>query len=156
MRKVIGTTEDRLNRFISMCLEWQRDLRNMVYHPAAYYFTNFHLGKVKKELIGDLRNTVVDRDWAIDKMNEISLGRAESEIKNGYKANNRTIYNETNRKATATRQLDLFADTVNVPHKKNVAKKTKLTVNKTNEAKVVELINEMLSLGYKVTLERKI
>jgi len=53
-------------------------------------------------------------------------------------------------------QLDLFADTVNVSHKKNVAKKTKLTVNKTNEAKAVELINEMLSLGYKVTLERKI
>lgn len=154
MRKVIGTTEDRLNRFMSMCLEWQRDLRNMVYHPAAYYFTNFHLGKVKKELIGDLKNTVIDRDWAIDKMNEISLGRAENEIKNGYKAQNRTIYNETNRKVTSTRQLDLFADTET--NKKKTNKTAKVTVNKTTETKTIELINEMLSLGYKVTLERKI
>lgn len=149
MKKVIGTTEDRLNRFMSMCLEWQRDLRNLVYHPAAYYFTNFHLGKVKKEIIGDLKNTVIDRDWAIDKMNEISLGRAENEIKNGYKAQNRTIYNETNRKVTSTRQLDLFADT-------ETNKTAKVTVNKTTETKTIELINEMLSLGYKVTLERKI
>ena len=153
MKKVIGTTEDRLNRFMSMCLEWQRDLRNMVYHPAAYYFTNFHIGKVKKGLIGDLRNVVIDRDWAIDKMNEISLGRAESEVKNGYKAQNRTIYNETNRKTISVRQLDLFATDT---ESKNTTKKVKVTASKTNEAKTVELINEMLSLGYKVTLERKI
>ena len=156
MRKVIGTTEDRLNRFMSMCLEWQRDLRNMVYRPAAYYFTNFHLGKVKKELIGDLKNTVIDRDWAIDKMNEISIGRAENEIKNGYKAQNRTIYNETNRKVTATRQLNLFTDTEETVTNKKTTKKAKVIVNKTTEVKTVELINEMLSLGYKVTLERKI
>ena len=46
VKKVIGTTEDRLNRFMQMCLEWQRDLRCFVYHPAAYYFTNYHIGKV--------------------------------------------------------------------------------------------------------------
>lgn len=152
MRKVIGTTEDRLNRFMSMCLEWQRDLRNMVYHPAAYYFTNFHLGKVKKGIIGDLKNVVIDRDWAIDKMNEISLGRAESEIRNGYKAQNRTIYNETNRKATSVRQLDLFTNTENVSAKKKTVKKDVTNV----DTKAVELINEMLSLGYKVTLEKKL
>ena len=152
MRKVIGTTEDRLNRFMSMCLEWQRDLSNMVYHPAAYYFTNFHLGKVKKGIIGDLKNVVIDRDWAIDKMNEISLGRAESEIRNGYKAQNRTIYNETNRKATSVRQLDLFTNTENVSAKKKTVKKDVTNV----DTKAVELINEMLSLGYKVTLEKKL
>lgn len=156
MRKVIGTTEDRLNRFMSMCLEWQRDLRSMVYHPAAYYFTNFHLGKVKKGIIGDLKNVVIDRDWAIDKMNEISLGRAEGEIRNGYKAQNRTIYNETNRKATSVRQLDLFANTENVSAKKKAVKKG-ITNKVTNvDTKAVELINEMLSLGYKVTLEKKL
>lgn len=156
MRKVIGTTEDRLNRFMSMCLEWQRDLRNMVYHPAAYYFTNFHLGKVKKGIIGDLKNVVIDRDWAIDKMNEISLGRAESEIRNGYKAQNRTIYNETNRKATSVRQLDLFANTENVSAKKKTVKKDVINKVANVDTKAVELINEMLSLGYKVTLEKKL
>ena len=90
VKKVIGTTEDRLNRFMQMCLEWQRDLRSFVYHPAAYYFTNYHIGKVKQTLLGDLKNTVIDRDWAIDKMNEISLTRAENEIKLGYNAQNRT------------------------------------------------------------------
>ena len=144
MRKVIGTTEDRLNRFMSMCLEWQRDLRNLVYHPAAYYFTNFHIGKVKKELLGDLRNTVIDRNWAIDKMNEISIIRTETEVNNGYKAQNRTIYNENNRNSLSVRQLDLFAE----------GKKT--NSKKHNDTKAVELINEMLSLGYKVTLEKKI
>jgi hypothetical protein len=136
-----------------MCLEWQRDLRNMVYHPAAYYFTNFHLGKVKKGIIGDLKNVVIDRDWAIDKMNEISLGRAESEIRNGYKAQNRTIYNETNRKATSVRQLDLFTNTENVSAKKKKTVKKDVT---NVDTKAVELINEMLSLGYKVTLEKKL
>ena len=137
-KKVIGTTEDRLNRFMSMCLEWQRDLRNFIYHPAAYYFTNYHLGKVKKELIGDLRNVVIDREWAIDRMNGISLTRAENEVKSGFKANNRTIYSENNRK---TRQLDLFADN---------DKNGKL------DKKAVELINVMLERGYKVTLERTV
>ena len=155
MRKVIGTTEDRLNRFMSMCLEWQRDLRSGIYHPAAYYFTNFHLGKVKKEMLGDLKNVVVDRDWAIDKMNEISLGRAESEIKSGFKAQNRTIYNKENRKATSLRQLDLFASTENV-NKKKSAKKTVTAKIDSVDTKAVKLMNELLSLGYKVTLEKKI
>ena len=151
MRKVIGTTEDRLNRFMSMCLEWQRDLRSGIYHPAAYYFTNFHLGKVKKEMLGDLKNVVVDRDWAIDKMNEISIGRAESEIKSGFKAQNRTIYNKENRKATSLRQLDLFESTENVNKKKTVTTKVDSV-----DTKAVKLMNELLSLGYKVTLEKKI
>lgn len=153
MKKVIGTTEDRLNRFMSMCLEWQRDLRNRVYHPAAYYFTNFHLGKVSKELLGDLKNVVIDRDWAIDKMNEISLTRAEKEIGNGFKANNRTIYNETNRKTSSTRQLDLFGKTTAtvIKHKK---KNTKTTA--THDEKTAALLNELLSMGYKVTLEKKL
>jgi hypothetical protein len=154
MQKVIGTTEDRLNRFMSMCLEWQRDLRNGIYHPAAYYFTNYHLGKVKKEMLGDLKHVVVDRDWAIDKMNEISLFRAENEIGNGFNANNRTIYNKTNRKASATRQLDLFGNTTTV---KTKTKQKKTTATKLSpDTKAFELMNELLSLGYKVTLEKKV
>lgn len=155
VKKVIGTTEDRLNRFMQMCLEWQRDLRSFVYHPAAYYFTNYHIGKVKQTLLGDLKNTVIDRDWAIDKMNEISLTRAENEVKLGYNAQNRTIYNQTNRKTASQRQLNLFED-VKPTEAKAVTKRKSTkkveTVSKFAGISDVELLNEVLS-RYKTMLE---
>ena len=155
VKKVIGTTEDRLNRFMQMCLEWQRDLRSFVYHPAAYYFTNYHIGKVKQTLLGDLKNTVMDRDWAIDKMNEISLTRAENEIKLGYNAQNRTIYNQTNKKTAAQRQLNLFEDVkpIKTTTKRKSTKKN-ATVSKFAGISDVELLNEVLS-RYKTMLENK-
>ena len=138
MKKVIGTTEDRLSRFMSMCLAWQLDMRNNVYHPSAYYFTRFHIGKVSKELIGDLRNVVIDRNWAIDKMNEISLTKSETEKKYGINAKNRTIY--TNHNRDRHKQLSLF-DKADSNH---------------DQTQVISLINQMLDLGYKVKLEKKI
>lgn len=117
MKKIVGTTEDRLTRFMSMSLHWQRDLRNKVNRPASYYFGKYHLGKVRKELIGDLKNTVIDRDWVIDTMNGISTYRAEKE-----------------RGVAQYRSIHSTSD----------------------DRKTVQLINEMLSLGYKVTLERKL
>lgn len=155
VKKVIGTTEDRLNRFMQMCLEWQRDLRSFVYHPAAYYFTNYHIGKVKQTLLGDLKNTVIDRDWAIDKMNEISLTRAENEVKLGYNAQNRTIYNQTNKKTAAQRQLNLFEDvkpTETTTKRKSTKKNA--TASKFAGISDVELLNEVLS-RYKTMLENK-
>ncbi len=155
--KVIGTSEDRLNRFMQMCLEWQRDLRNFTYHPAAYYFTNYHIGKVKQDLLGDLKNTVIDRNWAIDKMNEISFTRTQSELGRGYKANNRTIYSQSNRETASARQLDLFNDlqpTVSMENKKNTNRKNakKIVTNKFDGISDAELLSEVIS-RYKAMLE---
>lgn len=152
-KKVIGTTEDRLNRFMQMCLEWQRDLRSNVNKPAAHYFTNYHIGKVKRELMGDLRTAIIDRDWAIDKMNSISLFRAENEINLGHNAQNRTIYNQNNRKTAASQQLELFD---NMPKatkvRKNVVSKRKPT-GKFDGISDAELFAEVM-VRYKNLIEK--
>ena len=112
-RKVVGTTEDRLNRFMEMCLSWQRDIRQGVERTSAYYFTKFHFSKVRRSLIGDLRNVVIDRAWAIRKLNSISMYRTEENNSKGIRATNRTIYTEDSTKPTSHghgMQLDLFTE----------------------------------------------
>lgn len=174
MSKIIGTTEDRLNRFMSMCLAWQRDLRTGTYHPAAYYFTNYHIGKYRVALLGDLKNSVIDREWAIDKMNDISLACAKKSIDNGLKAQSRPIYTDANVKETSVKQLELFdkegnpnqsqsntKDNESIKVNKVQIEKPSVTKAKTdkkednNEEKASRLVMELLSMGYDITIGKK-
>lgn len=105
--------------------------------------TEDRIGKVKQSLLGDLKNSVIDRNWAIDKMNEISLTRASNEINRGCNAQNRTIYNQNNKKPASYRQLDLFNDMPSVNDKKNECKNTK--INKFKGISDAELVTELIN-----------
>jgi len=85
--KQIGNTEDRINKCMRMCLEWQYDLKRGVEKNPTYYYTKYHVGKCSKKFFEDLAYSVVDRRYVIDKMNMISEHRFKSCENVGTKSN---------------------------------------------------------------------
>jgi len=79
--RVCGTTEDRINRFMRMCLEWQYNLRNGTDEekskPTSYYFIKYNVGKYKKKYFKNIANAVIDRDFVISLMDKIAQDRIE-------------------------------------------------------------------------------
>lgn len=74
-KRYIGTTEDRINKWMRMCLQWQFDIRRGIEKKASHYFTKYHVGKYPKSFFNDLAYKVVDRSYVINKMNQISESR---------------------------------------------------------------------------------
>lgn len=85
--RYIGTTEDRINKWMRMCLQWQFDIRRGIERKSAYYFTKYHVGKYSKKWFADLKNCVVDRKYVINKMNLISENRMLRDRSLGLKSN---------------------------------------------------------------------
>ncbi len=85
--RYIGTTEDRINKWMRMCLQWQFDIRRGIEKKSAYYFTKYHVGKYSKKWFADLKNCVVDRKYVINKMNLISENRMLRDRSLGLKSN---------------------------------------------------------------------
>lgn len=86
-KRYIGTAEDRINKWMRMCLQWQFDIRRNNERNANHYFTKYHVGKYSRHFFDDLVEAVIDRDYVIAKMNEISEDRMERDRKLGIKSN---------------------------------------------------------------------
>lgn len=86
-KRYIGTTEDRINKWMRMCLHWQFDIRHGIEKKSSHYYTKYHVGKYPKKWFVDLKDSVVDRDYVINKMNLISEDRMKRDRSLGQKSN---------------------------------------------------------------------
>ena len=86
-KRYIGTTEDRINKWMRMCLHWQFDIRRGIEKKSSHYYTKYHVGKYPKKWFVDLKDSVVDRDYVINKMNLISEDRMKHDRILGQKSN---------------------------------------------------------------------
>ena len=86
-KRYIGTTEDRINKWMRMCLHWQFDIRRGIEKKSSHYYTKYHVGKYPKKWFVDLKDSVVDRDYVINKMNIISEDRMKRDRSLGQKSN---------------------------------------------------------------------
>ena len=86
-KRYIGTTEDRINKWMRMCLHWQFDIRRGIEKKSSHYYTKYHVGKYPKKWFVDLKDSVVDRDYVISKMNLISEDRMKRDRSLGQKSN---------------------------------------------------------------------
>lgn len=86
-KRYIGTTEDRINKWMRMCLHWQFDIRRGIEKKSSHYYTKYHVGKYPKKWFVDLKDSVVDRDYVINKMNLISEDRMKRDRSLGHKRN---------------------------------------------------------------------
>lgn len=85
--RYIGSTEDRINKWMRMCLQWQFDIRRGIEKKSSHYYTKYHVGKYPKKWFADLKDCVVDRDYVINKMNLISEDRMKRDRSLGQKSN---------------------------------------------------------------------
>ena len=86
-KRYIGTTEDRINKWMRMCLQWQFDIRRGIEKKSSHYYTKYHVGKYPKKWFEDLKECVVDREYVINKMNLISEDRMKRDRSLGQKSN---------------------------------------------------------------------
>ena len=86
-KRYIGTTEDRINKWMRMCLQWQFDIRRGIEKKSSHYYTKYHVGKYPKRYFEDLKDCVVDRDYVINKMNLISEDRMKRDRSIGQNSN---------------------------------------------------------------------
>ena len=86
-KRYIGTTEDRINKWMRMCLQWQFDIRRGIEKKSSHYYTKYHVGKYPKKWFEDLKDCVVDREYVINKMNLISEDRMKRDRSLGQKSN---------------------------------------------------------------------
>lgn len=87
MERYIGSTEDRINKWMRMCLQWQFDIRRGIEKKSSHYFTKYHVGKYSKKYFNDLCCSVVDRNYVIGKMNRISEDRMKRDRSLGLNSN---------------------------------------------------------------------
>ena len=86
-KRYIGTTEDRINKWMRMCLQWQFDIRRGIEKKASHYYSKYHVGKYPKKYFEDLAYSVVDRSYVINKMNLISEDRMKYDMERGIESN---------------------------------------------------------------------
>lgn len=86
-KRYIGSTEDRINKWMRMCLQWQFDIRRGIERKSSHYYTKYHVGKYPKKWFADLKDCIVDRDYVINKMNLISEDRMKRDRSLGINSN---------------------------------------------------------------------
>lgn len=79
--RICGNFEDRVNRFMRMCLEWQYDIRHGKPKKANEYQSKYNVGKYRKEYFTDIATAVIDRNYVISKMEKISKDRLEYDLR---------------------------------------------------------------------------
>lgn len=70
-----------------MCLQWQFDIRRGNERPSKHYYEKYHVGKYPKSYFDDLADSVVDREYVINKMNIISEARMKRDRNLGINSN---------------------------------------------------------------------
>ena len=85
--RYVGTVEDRINKWMRMCLQWQFDIRRGIEKKSSHYYTKYHVGKYPKRYFADLACSVVDREYVINKMNLISEDRMKYDKERGIESN---------------------------------------------------------------------
>ena len=86
-KRYVGSTEDRINKWMRMCLQWQFDIRRGIEKKSSHYYTKYHVGKYPKKYFEDLAYSVVDRNYVINKMNLISEDRMKYDKERGINSN---------------------------------------------------------------------
>lgn len=86
-KRYVGTTEDRINKWMRMCLQWQFDIRRGIEKKQNHYFTKYHVGKYPKWIFEDLATSVVTREYVINKMNFVSETRMKRDRNLGIPSN---------------------------------------------------------------------
>lgn len=93
-KRYVGTPEDRINKWMRMCLHWQFDIRRNQERNATYYFTKYHVGKYPTRFFEDIRTSIIDRDYVINKMNQISEYRMKRDRRLGLNSNKVKLYQQ--------------------------------------------------------------
>lgn len=141
--RYVGSTEDRINKWMRMCLQWQFDIRRGIEKKPNHYFTKYHVGKYSKKFFDDLPYSVVDRNYVINKMNLISEDRMKRDRKLGHNSNKVVIkqadYADSNKKGRK-----ISEDTI----LKNVAKSSINLSDVSTEMLMAELSNRLQSQNY--------
>lgn len=109
--RYIGTTEDRINKWMRMCLQWQFDIRRGNEKSASHYFTKYHVGKYSKKYFSDLNRCVVDRDYVINKMNLISAERMKRDRLLGQNSN-RVVIMQVDYSEVSPKAIKISHDTI--------------------------------------------
>lgn len=154
--RVCGNTEERVNRFLRMCLEWQYDLMKNVKHSCNYYCTKYNVGKYRKEWFKDLKDVVVDRQYAFNKMNAISADRQKYDRNLGVRSNKvviRPLFTQNNDFDVKSKGIKMEDDTI----LRNVAQsKLQKPCYDLNDVPHDILVKFMKKNGYIVIDENKI
>jgi hypothetical protein len=85
--RYVGSTEDRINKWMRMCLQWQFDIRRGIERKPSHYYIKYHVGKYPKKWFDDLKDSVIDREYVINKMNLISEDRMKRDRGLGINSN---------------------------------------------------------------------
>ncbi len=93
--RYVGTTEDRINKWMRMCLQWQFDIRRGIEKKPNHYFTKYHVGKYARIFFSDLADSVIDRAYVINKMNIISEARLKRDKRLGLRRH-KVVLKQTN------------------------------------------------------------
>ena len=67
--RYIGSTEERINKWMRLCLHYQFDKKLGQAKKLSYYCQKYHVGKYAKKWFDDIVHSVVDREYVINKMN---------------------------------------------------------------------------------------
>ena len=109
--RYIGTTEDRINKWMRMCLQWQFDIRRGIEKKSSHYFSKYHVGKYSKDYFDDLKHCVVNREYVIGKMNRISADRMKRDRSLGQNSN-RVVIMQVDSSEISQRAIKISDDTI--------------------------------------------
>jgi len=111
-KRYIGNTEDRINKWMRMCLQWQFDIRRGIEKNASHYFSKYHVGKYSEDYFSDLAYSVVDRKYVIAKMNRISNDRMLRDRKLGLNSNRVLIVQVGDKKLNYIKPVKINENTI--------------------------------------------
>ena len=111
-KRYVGTTEDRINKWMRMCLQWQFDIRMGVERKANHYYSEYHVGKYPKKYFEDLGDIIIDRNNVINKMNQISEYRMKRDRSVGKKTNKVLIVQTSNLLDVHRKPFKINGDTI--------------------------------------------
>jgi len=137
--RYVGTTEDRINKWMRMCLQWQFDIRRGIERKSSHYFTKYHVGKYAKRFFNDIAYSVIDRSYVINKMNIISEDRMKRDRSLGLNSNKvvlRQIELPSNSISKSARGTKISDDTI----LKNVAK-SKYNLSEVSTQNLIDELN---------------
>ena len=70
-KRYVGTTEDRINKWMRMMLHWQFDIRREQEQNASYYFTKYHVGKYPKKYFEDIKWQILDSSCGLHSLGQL-------------------------------------------------------------------------------------
>lgn len=93
--RYVGTTEDRINKWMRMCLQWQFDIRRGIEKRLITTSPSIMSVNMRGFSLIDLADSVVDRAYVINKMNIISEARLKRDKSLGLRRH-KVVLKQTN------------------------------------------------------------